>query len=405
MTQYTFAHLADLHLGGYRETYLTNLNFITFQKAIEKILEKKVDFVLFAGDIFNNAMPSLDLVQKVTRECLKLKQANIPLYVIGGSHDYSNTQKSFIHLLHEVGVFEDVGTYENLGEGEVNLKFTEINKDILVSGIVGKKNGLDKNIYKNLSKQNLPEDKFKIFMFHTTLNDIKPDFMKMVKTEITSNYLPTGFDYYAGGHVHTHIEATYNNKPLSYPGPLFPNNFSELKREYPSFNLCLVDTQTKNLNIKREFIQTLQTQHILFKCEEQLPSEIHDLLMQEITRIDIKGKIILLELEGIINGTISDINLQKIIKQCIQLGADHVLKNTSKLSTKNLSIERVDESSSIEEIEQTIIQSLTENKTEQENFKSLLQLNLEKQEGEKNYQFEQRIKDALNQTLKPTQKV
>ena len=38
MTQYTFAHLADLHLGGYRESLLTNLNFKTFQKAIDKIL-------------------------------------------------------------------------------------------------------------------------------------------------------------------------------------------------------------------------------------------------------------------------------------------------------------------------------------------------------------------------------
>ncbi len=399
MTTYTFAHLADLHLGGYRESHLTNLNFITFQKAIDNILEKKVDFAIFAGDIFNNAMPPLDLVQQVTRQCLRLKKAGIPLYVIGGSHDYSNTQKSYIHLLNEVEVFKDVGTYENLGEGEVNLKFTEINKDILISGIVGKKNGLDKNIYKNLSKQFLPEDKFKIFMFHTTLGDIKPDFMKMVKTEITSNYLPKGFDYYAGGHVHTHIQATYDNKPLSYPGPLFPNNFSELKREHPSFNICTVDTATKKLDIKREFIQTIQIEHILYEANDELPLEIQDSIMQEIARKDIKGKIVLLEIKGIVNGNISDINLQQIIKHSLQLGCDHVLKNTSKLSTKHLSVKQVDQSSSIEEIEHQIISEVSPTKEEQEIFTNLLSLNLEKQEGEKNYQYEQRTKDAMKKTL------
>jgi DNA repair exonuclease SbcCD nuclease subunit len=399
MTQYTFAHLADLHLGGYRESLLTNLNFKTFQKAIDKILEKKVDFALFAGDIFNNAMPPLDLVQNVTKECLRLKEANIPLYVIGGSHDYSNTQKSFIHLLDAVGVFEDVGTYENLGEGEVNLKVTHINEDIILSGIVGKKNGLDKNIYKNLSKQTFPENKFKIFMFHTTLNDIKPDFMKMVKTEITSNYLPKGFDYYAGGHVHTHIEATYDGALLSYPGPLFPNNFSELKREHPSFNICEIDTETKSTIIKREFIQTLQTEHIQYNSNEELPSELHDSIMQELVRKDLKGKIVLLEISGIVNGSISDINLQTIIKQIMQLGADHVLKNTAKLSTKQIQATVVDDSSSIEEVEQSIISQVTDSEKEHTLFKSLLNLHLDKQEGEKNYQFETRIKETMKITL------
>ena len=344
-------------------------------------------------------MPPLDLVQGVTKECLRLKEAGIPLYVIGGSHDYSNTQKSFIHLLDAVGVFKDVGTYENLGDGEVNLRVTEVNKDIILSGIVGKKNGLDKNIYKNLSNQHFPENKFKIFMFHTTLNDIKPDFMKMVKTEITSNYLPKGFDYYAGGHVHTHIEATYDNKLLSYPGPLFPNNFSELKREHPSFNLCTIETEHKSTSIQRIFLQTLQVEHILYKTEEELPSELHDSLMQELSRKDLKGKIVLLEIQGVVNGSISDVYLQTIIKYIMELGADHVLKNTAKLSTKQIQGTVVDETSSIDEVEGDIISQITHSENEKQLFESLLTLQLDKQEGEKNYQFETRIKDALKITL------
>ncbi len=399
MTKYTFAHLADLHLGGYRESTLTNLNFKTFQDSIQIILKENFDFVLFAGDIFNNAMPPLDLVQKVVQELLKLKEKNIPVYVIGGSHDYSNTQKSFIHLLDSVGVIIDVGKYEQVSNGEVKLIYTNYNDDILISGIVGKKNGLDKNIYKNLSNLDLPDTKFKIFIFHTTLNDIKPDFLKSYKSEVTSSFLPIGFDYYAGGHVHTHINSSFNSKPLSYPGPLFPNNFTELTRERPSFNVCSIDTQTKDFNLKRQFINSIQTQHFLFEIKDKTPIEIQELIMEKIVNVDVRGKIVLLELKGIVNGLISEINTNNIVKQIYNLGAEHVLKNTSKLNTRDSNIKIVDDLSSVDEIENSILEENIDNLNQRDNAKKLLKLNLEKQEGEKNYQFEERVKDAIKKTI------
>ena len=155
-------------------------------------------------------MPALPLVDKVTKEFMKLKKDGIPLYVIGGSHDYSHLGNSFISLLESAHVFEDVGKWKVKDKGTVELQFTQAPKNTQITGILGKKKGLDKNIYQNLDKHILDKTKFNIFMFHTTLNDFKPDFMQAVKVDVDSTYLPSGFDYYAGGHVHTFIDGNYS---------------------------------------------------------------------------------------------------------------------------------------------------------------------------------------------------
>ena len=301
-----FAHLADLHLGGWREKKLTKLNFITFKLSIKKIIEEKVDFVLFAGDIFNTVIPTIEIVEMVVTELMKLKKNNIPLYVIGGSHDYSNSGKSFISLLETTGLFIDVSKYETIDKEKVNLKFFKDKSNSNISGILGKKNGLDKNIYANLTKQNLNKEYFNIFMFHCTLNDIfdKPDFISKIKPKINSNMLPTGFDYYAGGHIHAHIESKYNNKTLSYPGVLFPNNFRELITQKPSFNLCTFNFENRETKIKRIFLETYEKTYIKIETNNLNPIEVESKIKEEIDKVDIKGKIVLLEIYVIINGKI-----------------------------------------------------------------------------------------------------
>lgn len=401
MTKITFAHLADLHLGGWREKTLTDLNFITFRKAIDKVIDLKVNFCLFAGDIFNNAMPPIELVQKVVIQLIRLKEANIPLYVIGGSHDYSPTGKSFLQLLETAGVFKDVAKWNITGKKSVELTFTQENK-VLISGILGKKNGLDKNIYSNLTINTLSKDNFNIFMFHCTLNDIKPDFMKAVKTEVTSNFLPKGFDYYAGGHVHTYIEAKYDSGKLSYPGPLFPNNFSEMKRENPCFNYCTFDFNSRETQIKRIFINTYEKMYLEIEFEDEEPIKARDKIFDLIGKTDVVDKIVLIEISGTIEGKISEIEINKCIKELYKKGAYHVLKNTYKLTPKSLKKIIIDESKSVEDIELEIINNTLEDKDRDINTKliqSLLKLNLEKLEGEKIYQYEERVKKSLDKIL------
>ena len=398
-----FAHLADLHLGGWRERILTNLNFETFQKSIDKIIELKPDFTVFAGDIFNNAMPPIELVEKVVVELMKLKKCGIPLYIIGGSHDYSNSGKSYLNLLEKAGIFIDVCKFEYVDRNKINLKFTRDDCGAVLSGVLGKKNGLDKNIYANLNANTLSKDDFNIFLFHTTLNDFKPEFLKNINSDAVTSYLPWGFDYYAGGHVHTFMEGKYGCGILSYPGPLFPNNFSELKRETPSFNMCEFDFETRNTKIERIFLRTYEKEYVKIEIDNLNPIDARNKIEEELSRRDFKNKILLLEILGIVDGKISDLRLSEIVSYCYERGALITLKNAYKLTSSELKLYNIEIGKDSKSIEDDVISQVLdkeENKRELvKMLKQMLSLDLVKQEEEKNSQYENRVYEALCKSL------
>lgn len=404
MSKLRFAHLADLHLGGFREKKLTRLNFITFQEAINRILNEKLDFVLFAGDIFNNAMPPIELVEFVVVELNRLKKKNIPIYVIGGSHDYSNSGKSFISLLDKTGVICDVCKFKYVDSKSIELIYTK-NEDLKLNlvGVLGKKNGLDKHIYTNISKQELDSNYFNIFMFHTTLNNFKPDSMKAVKTEVTTDYLPKGFDYYAGGHIHTPMIGIYDNSAISYPGALFPNNFRELNLETPGFNLCEYDFDTKEVKINREELNIYNKEYIKIEIDSLNPFEARDLIFERIEKIDFEDKIVLFELVGIIDGKISDVGVSKIVSKLYERGAFIVLKNTYKLTSK-LEKKELDIQIDSENVEDLVINEIlvdSESKIkDKEIILKLLEIDFLKLDGEKIAQYESRIIEIIENCLK-----
>ena len=400
-----FVHLADLHLGAFREKKLTDLNFKAFELAIFKILEIKPKFVLFSGDIFNNAMPPIELVSKVVVELMKLKTAEIPLFVIGGSHDYSSSGKSFLSLLEVAGVFMDVSKPKFLDKGNVELFLYKF-ENVVISGILGKKCGLDKNIYANLvGDLGLSKDNFNVFMFHTMLNDFKPNFMKLVKSEVVKSYLPTGFDYYAGGHIHTFMEGSYSFGKLSYPGPLFPNNFSELRRETPCFNVCEFDFEIRDTKIERVFLDVFKKVYVPVDVNEKNPVDVREMICDKLDGVNFVDKILLLEIAGVVDGKISDIGINKIISGLYDNGVRIVLKNTYKLTSKDLMKVDVDSTLDSKAIEEEII-SKCFNENEEIDFQvlkpfidSLLLLDLARNEDEKNLQYEERVSLAINNCL------
>ena len=73
-----FAHLADCHLGGWRISELQELNSRAFEKAVECCIREKVDFVLITGDLFDTAMPSIEILKMTVDNLRQLKEKNIP---------------------------------------------------------------------------------------------------------------------------------------------------------------------------------------------------------------------------------------------------------------------------------------------------------------------------------------
>ena len=67
-----FAHLADCHIGAWRDPKLKELPIQAFEKVIEKCIVGGVDFVLISGDLFNTSHPGIDILKLVVSSLKKL---------------------------------------------------------------------------------------------------------------------------------------------------------------------------------------------------------------------------------------------------------------------------------------------------------------------------------------------
>src|SRR3989338_7139197 len=166
-----FAHMSDVHLGGWKQKPLQDLNFQSFQKAMEISINEKVEFLLIAGDLFDTAYPPIEILKETFAEFKKLKDSGIPCFLISGSHDYSVSGKTFLDVLEKSGFCKNVSIFEDDGE-TLLLKPTKYG-NVVLYGYPGKKSGLDVADLKRLKLQD--SDGFKILMLHTTIDKVVGD--------------------------------------------------------------------------------------------------------------------------------------------------------------------------------------------------------------------------------------
>jgi len=79
-----FGHIADCHIGGWREPKLKELTIKTFNEAVNICIKKHVAFVLISGDLFNTSVPSIELISEVASILGKLKERDIEVYHLLG---------------------------------------------------------------------------------------------------------------------------------------------------------------------------------------------------------------------------------------------------------------------------------------------------------------------------------
>ncbi len=391
-----FAHLADCHIGGWREEALKKIGIEAFQKAIDICIQEKVGFVLIAGDLFNTSLPQIDLIKDVAAALSKLKEHNIDCYLIPGSHDYSPSGKTMLDVLDKAGLCTNVFLFK-----DGKLEFTVDKTNTKITGVIGLRGGLDTIHYQTLDKKPLEDEQgFKIFMFHTLLSEYKPAFLDMIASESVTS-LPKHFHYYAGGHPHFVFQKKEEGYGwITYPGPLFPNNFSELERlKHGGF--YIVDDK---LHIQYVPVKIKEVVSFVFAAEGKDALRLHREILDTIKKAEVQDKIVTLRVHGMLEtGKPSDINFKEIhdaAKGCYIL-----LKNTYALSSQEFAEVQV-ASGTVDDIElKTIEEHLGQLKIgrtkeqEKEMFLSLLSLlNLEKQEGETNNDFEIRLmKDVVQQ--------
>ena len=383
-----FAHIADVHLGGWKQQPLQELNLQSFKKAIETCIKEKVEFVLIAGDLFDSAFPSIDILKEAFSEFRKLKESGIPCFLIAGSHDYSVSGKTFLDVLEKAGFCKNVESFEERA-GKLLLNPT-IYKGVAIYGYPGKTSSLELNDLKRAELNEAP-GMFKIFMLHTTIDKAKGD---LPIDALETSKVPYA-DYYAMGHLH--IDFQYEN--FVYPGPIFPNNFQELEDlEYGRF--IIVDT---NANPERQLKKiTLKIKEVVsFDIEVKNALLATEKIISEIEKKDIEDKIVLLRIRGVLeNGKNSDIKFLQIEEAVRKKKAYFMLRNTHELITQETEIDfKIEETENVEEetIKVFSEQNLSDlNKTIPQLMNSF---STEKQEGETTESFTSRLMDEAKKIL------
>ncbi len=130
MRDISFIHAADLHLDsplkGMEHHMPTDIierakesSFVSLHRIVDKAIEEKVDFVLFAGDIYDSEHRSIRAQIKFRKEMERLNKEGIEVFLIHGNHDFLMAKGNRIDLPENVHIFgSDVEfkAYQDHGE-------------------------------------------------------------------------------------------------------------------------------------------------------------------------------------------------------------------------------------------------------------------------------------------------
>jgi DNA repair protein SbcD/Mre11 len=353
-----FAHITDCHLGSWRNPKLRELNLKAFEESIYICINERIDFIIITGDFFDVNVPDLAPVKRAVEILRDARDKGIEIYMIYGSHDFTVNSVSIIDILHSAGLFIKPVEFEQ-ENGKIRLKFSQDAKTLIkITGLSGRKTGLDLEYYKMLDLGVLEsEEGFKIFLFHAPITEFTP--IELAHGDMMPfSLLPKGFKYYGGGHLHARVEKKFGeNSMLAYPGPLFGSTFTDLEKtaegEKRGFYIVDLDTDT----VKARFIE-VKVADFVFKiidANQKTAKQIDNEISSLIEAIDAANKIVLLKVKGTLSsGKRSDINFSRFEELLRNKGVFASFINRSSLgSAETLQLKVIGES--VEDIEKRII--------------------------------------------------
>ncbi len=352
-----FAHMADSHLGAFsKNPKLKELNMKAFEMAIKKCVDENVDFIIIAGDLFHNPLPDMDTVHQAVRILNYARERGIRTYVVYGSHDFSAGTTSLLDVLSEAGVFIKATKYEMHGEKIRLLPVEDEKTGVKIVGLPGLTAAMEVHYFEEdkIDLDYLEKlDGEKIFVFHTTVDKLKPAYIAD-KNVVPISKFPKGFNYYAGGHIHERMESKIDGVPVTYPGALFGSTYNDLD---------VLSGKERGFYIVEDFvprfvpIKVCEFEKKVFDATGRTAKQVENELLSFASQ-DHEGRVVILKVKGILkSGKVADINFRKIREKIMETAIE-VLLNTYSLTTEERRTVRVP-GSTPEEIEDRIFSEIS----------------------------------------------
>jgi DNA repair protein SbcD/Mre11 len=215
LSHVTFLHAADLHLDspfiGLKHLPTSLLakiqesTFASFKRIIDIAINREVDFIILAGDLFDSEQRSLKAQIRFRDEMYRLHKEGIQAYVVHGNHDHLNGDWIELSWPDNVHFFSE----------HVEVK-QYIKEDKLIANIYGfsySQQSVTENMTTQYKKQ--ANSGFHIGILHGTISGNKDHYQYAPFT--IQDLLQKEFDYWALGHIHQR-QVLKENPPIIYPG-------------------------------------------------------------------------------------------------------------------------------------------------------------------------------------------
>jgi len=288
--------VADLHLGYEQYNLAARREDFdrAFREVVEKTIELKPDFMIMAGDVFHHARPSNTTLEKAIRNFARLKKAGIPVLAVEGSHDAAPNviTGTILNPLDTAGLIHYLPRRDNA--------CWEC-QDCYVYGIPNfrtrQRTERQLPAFYEIKKPKPHADAFNIFVFHMAL-DI-PEIMKgwSGAAEASPDYIPDGFNYYAGGHLHTPWQFPFKGAILVYSGSTETVSYEDAGIEKGFYHVT-VDEEGK-IGIDRIRLESPRRFKILEEDYTGLtPQKITQLATELVRESDEPGAVIVPILKG-----------------------------------------------------------------------------------------------------------
>ncbi len=313
LKEFSFVHVADVHLGY--EQYNLSERREDFDKAftevVDKTLKLKPKFMVVSGDLFHQARPPNITLERAIRNFRRLREADIPVLIVDGSHDVAPNiiTGTILNPLDSAGLIYYLPRHENAcWESEYCYVYgipnfrTRKRTEKQLPAFYERKSPTPRN------------GLFNIFVFHMAIEipEITDKYPK-IAAEAPSSLIPDGFNYYAGGHVHMPLRVSFRSGILAYSGPTETVSYEDAHVEKGFYYIEVSKNGDMEINrIRLESPRKFKTIDRDFSGLS--PREITELAARIVKEADEEGAIIVPILRGTLpaESTRREIGLAKI---------------------------------------------------------------------------------------------
>ncbi len=317
-----FSHISDIHLGlvQYGSNERERDVYDAFNQAIDISIKDHVDFVIFAGDIFENPKPNGNAILQMANALKRLKENDIDSFFILGEHDVSNIkhQNPVPYIYHNLGFSKYIGNGKPIEyKGIMLVGFDKIRPPEMAQN-EERFSDVDKSV-ENFSGH-------KILVLHQGITE----FNKFAG-ELQSTDLPKNFTYYAMGHLHDKDMKQFNHLkgPIVYPGSIeltTSEGIKDVKKGFFEVDISGKEAIPKWIELDTRPQFSFKTEYKeLTKTIDEITKKISSLTKKPVIEVKIQGE---------------DIEIDHIQAQIARLSSS-TIRCFWKIETKQISVSSV----------------------------------------------------------------